>query len=137
LVVIIDAPAAFWDWLDRLAEKAAGGDEHARLTRLYALAELRLLQRLEGKPTEESASLKRVRQSKRYPLWRVAHPYVDGVAVRTIVWFPPQRGHVVVAVLAGEKAAIGDVFYDSAGTRADGAIDQYLYETQGESDGED
>jgi hypothetical protein len=135
--VIIDAPRAFWDWLDRLEEKAAGGDEHARMTRLYALAELRALERLEGEPTEETPTLKRVRQSRRYPLWRVAHPFVDGLAVRTIAWFPPGRNRVVVAVLAGEKAAIGDVFYDSVATRADAAIDQYLYERQGESDDEE
>jgi hypothetical protein len=78
-----------------------------------------------------------VRQARRYPLWRLAHPFVDGLAVRTIVWFPPNSDQVVVAVLAGEKAAIGDVFYDSVAIRADAAIDQYLYETQGESDGQD
>lgn len=109
------------------------------MTRLYALAELRALERLEGEPTEETPTLKRVRQSRRYPLWRVAHPFVDGFAVRTIAWFPPGRNRVVVAVLAGEKAAIGDVFYDSVATRADAAIDQYLYlyERQGESDDEE
>lgn len=132
--MIIDAPRTFWDWLDRLDDKAAGGDDHARMTRLFALAELRVLERLDGEPAEETPTLKRVRQSRRYPLWRLAHPFVDGLAVRTIVWFPPNSDHVVVAVLAGEKAAIGDVFYDSVATRADAAIDQYLYETQGESD---
>ncbi|HEY3713253.1 MAG TPA: hypothetical protein VGL39_01905 [Jatrophihabitantaceae bacterium] len=48
--MIIDAPRTFWDWLDRLDEKASGGDDHARLTRLYALAELRVLERLDGEP---------------------------------------------------------------------------------------
>ncbi len=135
--MIIDAPQAFWDWLDRLGEKAAGGDDHAHMTRVYALAELRVLQRLDEKPTEETPTLKRVRQSRRYPLWRVAHPFVDGLAVRTIVWFPPGHDRVVVALFAGEKAAIGDVFYDSVAARADAAIEQYRYETQGESDDAD
>jgi hypothetical protein len=132
--VIIDAPRLFWQWLERLADQAASGDEHTRMVRLHALAELRALQRLEAEPEVESATFKRVRQSRTYPLWRVSHPFVDGLAVRTIVWFPPGQDRVVVAVLAGDKGPIGDVFYTSVGTRADAAIDQYLYETQGERD---
>ena len=57
--------------------------------------------------------------------------------MRTIVWFPPENDRVVVALLVGEKASIGDVFYDSVATRADATIDQYLYETRGDDDGED
>ena len=59
---------------------------------------------------------------------RVAHPYVPGIAVRLICWFPPGEDTVVVTLFAGDKAGMGDVFYDSAGARADQAIDQWLRE---------
>lgn len=78
----------------------------------------------------ETATLKWVRQSKRYPLWRVSHPYREGGAVRLICWFPPDSDTVVVALFAGDKARIGDVFYNSVGTRADALIDQWKREVE-------
>ncbi|WP_328524905.1 hypothetical protein [Kribbella sp. NBC_00359] len=68
------------------------------------------------------------RQSKRYALWRVSHPYRAGVAVRLICWFAPESDTVVVALFAGDKARIGDAFYNSVGSRADGLIDQWKRE---------
>jgi hypothetical protein len=65
-------------------------------------------------------------------VWRVAHPFVEGVAVRLIVWFPSDD-RVVVALFAGDKANIGDVFYDSVGSRADAAIDSWKYQTREET----
>jgi hypothetical protein len=73
--------------------------------------------------------LKRVRQSRRYPVWRVSHPYDPDVAIRLICWFPDDQ-HAVVALFAGDKARMGDVFYDSVGTRADVAIDQWKKEIE-------
>jgi hypothetical protein len=73
--------------------------------------------------------LKRVRQSRRYPVWRVSHPYHPDVAIRVICWFPDDQ-HVVVALFAGDKARMGDVFYDSVGPRADIAIDQWKKEIE-------
>ena len=72
--------------------------------------------------------LKWVRQSRRYRVWRVSHPYREGVAVRLICWFPPDRDTVVVALFAGDKGRIGDVWYDGVGARADAVIDQWLRE---------
>jgi hypothetical protein len=77
----------------------------------------------------ETATLRKVRQSRRYQLWRVSHAYHPEVAVRLICWFPPESGTVVVAVFAAEKARLGDVFYDSVATRADPMIDQWKRET--------
>jgi len=74
--------------------------------------------------------LKRVRQSKKYIVWRTAHPYDPDIAFRLICWFPPGSSTVVVALFAADKARIGDVFYNSVGTRADAAIQQWLNETQ-------
>jgi hypothetical protein len=76
--------------------------------------------------------LKRVRQSRRYPVWRTSHPFDEGVAVRVICWFPPGTDVVVVALFAGDKAQMGDVFYNSVGVRADAAIERWLFETRGE-----
>ena len=59
-----------------------------------------------------------MRQSRRYPLWRVAYAYHPQVAVRLICWFPPGAGTVVVALYATDKAKLGDVFYDGAAARA-------------------
>ncbi len=60
-----------------------------------------------------------------------SHPYQEGYAVRTIVWFAPD-GQVVVALFANNKAQMGDVFYASVGSRADQAIDRWLHDTRDE-----
>lgn len=68
---------------------------------------LRLLERLDAEPIEDSAGLKRVRQSGRHPVRRLSHPFHPRVAVRLIVWFPlGQSDRVVVALFAGDKATI-------------------------------
>ena len=97
------------------------------------LVELRLLERLDAEPTEDSAGLKRVRQSGRHPVWRLSHPFHPRVAVRLIVWFPPeQRDRIVVALFSGDKATMGDVFYGSVAARADAAIEQWKYQQRGD-----
>jgi hypothetical protein len=127
--VIIDWPASFGDSLERLESRAEQGDEQARQQLDRVILEMRLLQRLAAAPEDESAGLKRVRQSGQHPVWRLSHPYNSAVAVRLIVWFPPARpDHVVVALFFGDKASMGDVFYDSVGPRADAAIGQWQYE---------
>jgi hypothetical protein len=131
--VLIEWSAEFDRWLDRLVERSDSGEATAALQLDLVTAELQVLQALEGRPDQESATLKRVRQSGEHLVWRVAHPYVDGAAVRLIVWFPPQRpDNVVVALFAGDKAGMGDVFYNSVGPRADAAIDSYLRRIEGE-----
>ncbi|OQM77701.1 MULTISPECIES: hypothetical protein [Rhodococcus] len=79
--------------------------------------------------------LKRVRQSGRYRVWRTSHSYHEGVAVRVICWFPPDSDVMVVALFAGDKARMGDVFYNSVGPRADVAIERWIKETKGEHHG--
>lgn len=70
--------------------------------------------------------MKWVRQSRRYPIWRTSHPFVEGVAVRLICYFPPEQADkIVVALLAADKAQMGDVFYQSVGARADVLIDRW------------
>lgn len=126
--MLIDWTNEFDDYFTRLEESSDPVDQE-RLDLL--LAELGVLEDLRRAPLEESATLKRVRQSRRYPVWRVSHPFRDGVALRLIVWFP-DAAHVVVALFAGDKARMGDVFYDSVGGRADVAIESWLHETRDE-----
>lgn len=127
----IDWPAEFGHWLDQLEERARAGDALARTTLALAARALDQLRNLTEVPVRENetATLKWVRQSRRYPLWRVSHAYHPQVALRLICWFPPDTGTVVVALFAGDKARMGDVFYNSVGARADALIDQWKRET--------
>jgi hypothetical protein len=130
--VQIDWPAEFGAWLDGVETRADKGDARAQQVLILVTAALKRLQDLEEPPTRdtESATLRWIRQSKRYPLWRVSHPYREGIAIRLICWFPPDSGTVVVALFAGDKGRIGDVFYNSVGARADGVIDQWKREAR-------
>ncbi|TDO54936.1 hypothetical protein EV643_101729 [Kribbella sp. VKM Ac-2527] len=126
----IDWPADFDRWLDALEDRAEKGDSQAKQVLILVTAALKHLQDLSEAPSRdtETATLRWVRQSGRHPLWRVSHPYRAGVAVRLICWFPPDSDTVVVALFAGDKARIGDVFYNSVAGRADGLIDQWKRE---------
>ncbi|YCH06897.1 hypothetical protein ACTAQJ_17620 [Arthrobacter sp. alpha11c] len=125
-------PDSFDEQLDRLEREADDGDARAGTVFEYVVAELEHLRRLSGPPPEETPTLKRVRQAKKHDVWRVSHPYHHGVAVRLICWFPPDEESVIVALFSGDKANMGDVFYDSVGTRADQIIDMWIRE--GEAD---
>lgn len=113
--------------LTRLEKEAEWSDRGRRVLALLAFM-LRDLQRVPREPDEESAMLKRVRQSGRYEVWRQSHPFEPGIALRLICWFPPSPNTVAVALFTGEKASMGDVFYDSVGTRADKIIEQWIRE---------
>ncbi|THJ66583.1 hypothetical protein E8P82_08585 [Arthrobacter echini] len=91
---------------------------------------------LDGEPTEESATFKIVRQCKAHTVWRVSHPYVKGLAVRVIAWFPPEhKDTVVVALFSGDKSNIGDIFYNSVEDRAKVAIQAWYREQEEKNDG--
>jgi hypothetical protein len=123
----IDWPRDFNDQLDRLdADFSPAGRKRLQLLTFM----LKRLADLEAPPTEDTAMIKRVRQSKQYEVWRVSHPYVKGVALRVICWFPPDGERVVVALFSGDKASMGDVFYDTVGVRADRLIDRWMNETR-------
>ncbi len=125
----------FKAWVDDLVARAKSGDASALLMARYAYDELDYLRRLEEPPTEDSATLKRVRQSKRYEVWRLSHPFDQQMALRIICWFDDESDTVVVTLFANENATMGDVFYDSVGSRADQAIDQWKRENGGVDDG--
>lgn len=127
----VDFPADFGVWLDRMEATARNGDDRARTTLAFVVRALRHLRELDEAPTrdEETAGLRWVRQSRRYPLWRVSHAFHPQVAVRLICWFPPKPNTVVVALFAADKAHLGDVFYNGVAARADPLIDQWKRET--------
>jgi len=126
----LEWPGDFQRWLERTEGKADAGNAYSRRILELVTAALLQLRELNGAPVAETASLRRVRQSKRYEVWRVSHPFEQGIAVRLICWFPPETNTVVVALFAGEKASIGDVFYNSVGDRADALIDQWRREKE-------
>lgn len=132
--MLIDWTGEFDGWLDRLTGRARSGDQHALAQLARVNAAFTYLSELSGEPVIETPTLRRVRQSGRYPVWRVGHPYTPNIAVRMIVWFPPEQSDEVVVVLFGaDKARMGDVFYDSVGTRADAAIGSFRKSLEGES----
>lgn len=128
--MLIDWSIEFDTYLTRL-EASTDAIDQQRLRLLQA--ELSILQQLDQAPNEDTPALKRVRQSRRYQVWRVAHPYREGIAIRLIVWFPTAE-RAVVALFAGDKARMGDVFYDSVGTRADAAIESWINQTRKEEE---
>lgn len=135
--VLIDWTGEFDRWYEQLIERALAGDGRSLEQLALVDAELGVLQDLQAVPEASTPTLRRVSQSRRYQVWRLAHPFVRGVAIRLIVWFPPDRpGGVVVVLFGADKARMGDVFYDSVGLRADAVIDSYLFRTrtEGETD---
>lgn len=106
-------------------EEESDRDEVAkrRLSTLGAL--LTAVRDLDGPLTGESATFKRVRQSQRIPLWRVAHPYDPHVAVRLIIWFPSDES-VVLVVSGFDKATLGDIWYDRAVAESTAIIASWL-----------
>lgn len=114
-------------WLSRIERQAEADNEQADRQLDYIAAELQLLRELDTAPgrDDETAQLKRVRQRRRYEVWRVSHRFDEAVAIRLICWFPPETDTVVVTVFGGDKKRIGDAFYNSVGTRADAAIDRW------------
>lgn len=129
--MLIDWTDEYQGWRDRISKAASEGDRVAIERHRLADLELDKLQELKHEPDENSVSMMRVRQSGKFPLWRLSHPYVKNIAVRTIVWFPSDDEIVLVAI-GGDKGQMGDVFYDSIGSRADQAIEKYLKERRNE-----
>jgi hypothetical protein len=82
--VLIDWTDDFERTLDRLDERAPCGDKDAQLVKELVDAQLELLQRLDGEPSEQTMVLRQVARSGKHPVWRVSHPFIPGVAVRAI-----------------------------------------------------
>lgn len=130
-------PDEFEAWIRRTQRKSREGNAYYRRQLELVAAALRMLRDLPAAPVEETAALRRVRQSKTHQVWRTSHSFEEGIAVRLICWFPHDSDEVVVALFAGEKARIGDAWYDSVGHRADMVIEQWLREQAREADGDE
>lgn len=110
------------DWTDEFDRWLTHAEEQGGRLLAVAVALLQELNDLSGKPEDETATFKRVRQARRHELWRVAHPFDPAVAVRIICWFP-NDAEVVIALVGFDKKAIGDVFYASAVVRGEALVD--------------
>ena len=119
------------DWTDEFDRWLTWAEEQGGRLLATTVALLEASNELPGKPDEESATFKRVRQARRHELWRVAHPFDPEVAVRIICWFPAE-GQVVIALIGFDKKAIGDVFYASAAARGEALVDAWLRQKQKE-----
>lgn len=108
---------------DRLeGDESALGVERSTLLAFM----LKRLQDQAAAPAEDTAMIKRVRQFRKHQVWRVPL-YRDGIALRLICCQTLETPEtVVVALSAGDKAGMGDVFYDSVSTRADQMIDRWI-----------
>jgi hypothetical protein len=131
--VLIDWSSEFDRWLTELERQAAERHDRADEQLDLVNAMLDYIQDLKEPPAEDTPALKQVRQSRKYQVWRVSHPFRDGIAVRLIVWFPPDAPPVIV-LFGNDKAQMGDVFYNSVGSRADQVIAAYLRLTDGGDD---
>lgn len=129
--MLIDWTRDFDRQLDRMQADATE-EGIRRLSLLTAM--LARLMRMTTAPTVETPTLKRVRQRRRHEVWRMSHPYEPGIALRLICWFPDGDERVVVALFAADKARMGDVFYDSVGTRADQMIERWLNEREADQE---
>ena len=116
------------DWISRLIARAKSGDLLALAMADYVYSELRYLQNLKDVPLEDTATLRQIVQSRKYQLWRVSHPFDPMVAMRTVVWFDPDRKETLLIVLAQDKKHLGNLFYNSIGDRADQIIEEYKRE---------
>ena len=127
---MIDWSSEFDRWLTDLERRAVEGygRPHEQLDLVNAM--LDYLQDLKEPPTDDTPTLRRVRQSRKHQVWRISHPFRDGIAIRLIVWFPPDAPPVIV-LFANDKPQMGDVFYNSVGSRADQVIAAYLRLTDG------
>ena len=125
--MIVDWTSEFDRWWENLESKSVHLTKRIATT---VLAQMKFLTDLESKPEENMATLRTVAQSKKHRLWRVSHPYEKDIAVRLIVWFPPDDAAVVIVALGANKAPMGDIFYDGVANRADAAIDKWLQETE-------
>jgi len=122
VIVEVSGSLQFQQWIDEIIAGAKKGDPIARKIAKYLNDELTYLKSLDEKPTEENATLRKVVQSGKNQIWRVSHPYDKEVAVRIIVWFDDENDEAVITLFGANKLPIGDVFYASAGTRADQII---------------
>lgn len=123
----MDWTSEFQHWLDHVESKS---DPVNRRVAALATAQLQFLTDLEAEPDENSKTLRKVSQSVRYPLWRVGHPFEKDIAVRLIVWFPPEDKGAVIVALGANKGRMGDIFYDGVGLRADMALDKWLKDVE-------
>lgn len=114
------------DWTEEFDHWFTSAEKEGGKRFIYATHLINVLMRLPCRPTVESPELVRVKQARRYELWRVAHRFDPEVAVRVICWFPSDQ-QVVVALVGFDKKQIGDVFYASGVARGEALVDAWIH----------
>ena len=127
----VEAPLEFWSWFEALGREADAGDAWSRERHDLTLALLVDLTELPMPPAEgdETATLARVRQAERHPVWRASAASGPQSVVRLHCVFPDEQT-VVVASVAGDTTRIGDVFYKNVAGRTDEAVDEWAVPVQ-------
>lgn len=77
--MLIDWTSDFDRMLTGLETRADDGDSEATAQLEVINSQLAYLQALTEPPTEDTAVLKRVRQSRNNPVWRLSHPFRPGL----------------------------------------------------------
>ena len=93
MLVEVHRSQQFKRWVDDLVVKAKAGDKRAIRMAKHVLDELNYIKELGREPDEDTATLKRVRQSCKHQVWRLSHPFDEDIAVRIICWFDPPSRH--------------------------------------------
>jgi hypothetical protein len=115
----------FGRWLDRLEEQARSGDQRSRTFLTFTARALDQLRSLADPPgdDDETATCGRFGSHAGISCGAPGGGRPPDLLVPARVWH--RRGRSV----RGEKAKLGDVFYDSVAARADPLIDQWKRET--------
>ena len=77
-------------------------------------------------PDEGTATLQRLVQAKRHPLWRIKQPHRDDYAYRLIIWFSGREPDVAYVLYGGDKHDLDDVFCDRATNESQNRVDQLI-----------
>ncbi len=123
--MLIDWTREFDKWWEKVEEQQ-NLDARSRQIAKIVGTQLDFLQELAQMPEENSMQIRRVALSKKNLLWRISHPYREGIAIRLVLWIPPYERDLAVIVMGVDKSKMGDIFYDGVGNRADLLISEYL-----------
>lgn len=127
--MLIDWTREFDRWWQNI-EKRQSLDLRSRQIAVIVGTQLDFLQALGQMPEEDSLQIRRVSLSKKNSLWRISHPYREGIAIRLVVWFPQYDRDLALVVMGVDKSKVGDIFYDGVGNRSDNLIREYLQDEE-------
>lgn len=123
--MLIGWTGEFDRWWQNIEERQSRDLRSRQIAKIVG-TQLDFLQTLGQMPEEDSLQIRRVSLSKKNLLWRISHPYREGIAIRLVVWFPQYDRDLALVVMGVDKSKVGDIFYDGVGNRSDNLIREYL-----------